>query len=403
MTSSCARGRPATISVMFRSTRRSYDCGESSVKALLFSFDYPPHHGGIARLCNEIATNLARSSIPVTILTEEAHTAITPPPTEVRVHRRRPQREFEAWRWLRRLRPGAVTICGTWYPEGFLACLARMRPLVILAHGLELMPARAVWRRRVWKTLLRRVCEHADLIVANSNYTRQLVLLGAPNSKVVAMPLGVDHERFSPKGRDRARQKFDCRDKLLLSTVSRLHPYKGHDTVLRALARLPSVLRERFIYMIAGMGPQEEGLKAEARRLGLSSSVYWLGFVSEEELPDVYRASDLSLLCSREDSHRQEVEGFGLVCLEAQSCGTPVIGTRTGGIPDAIHHGEGGWLIQQDDTQALAKILSDLARDPAHFAAAGLAARCRISRECTWSHYIQRFTELLKTEVLRNE
>jgi phosphatidylinositol alpha-1,6-mannosyltransferase len=125
--------------------------------------------------------------------------------------------------------------------------------------------------------------------------------------------------------------------------------------------------------------------------------VRFLGFVAEDELPDLYRASDLFLLCTRELAERQEVEGFGLAFLEAQACWTPVIGTRTGGIPDAVKEGEGGWLIEHDDAAALSKFLSQLVDDPTAFVAAGKRGRKRVERECTWEHYVRRFVSALES------
>jgi phosphatidylinositol alpha-1,6-mannosyltransferase len=211
----------------------------------------------------------------------------------------------------------------------------------------------------------------------------------------------VDHKRFTPEGRGNARERLGATGKLVLSSVSRLQAYKGHGTVLQALAVLPETTRQRFVYLIAGKGPHGQALRNEAVRLGVASAVRWLGFVPEEELPDLYRSSDLFVLCTRESPKQQEVEGFGLVFLESQACGTPVLGTRTGGIPDAIREGEGGWLIDQDDATALAGILTQLADAPAAFRAAGLAARRRIERECTWEHYVQRFRAALGEQGIR--
>src|SRR5208282_6203945 len=130
-------------------------------------------------------------------------------------------------------------------------------------------------------------------------------------------------------------------------------------------------------------GPYERELRKQAVELGVDSHVRWLGFVSEEELPQVYWASDLFVLCTRDAPEERAVEGFGLVFLEAQSCGVPVVGTRTGGIPAAVQDGEGGWLIAQDDQEALADVIRTLLHSPELFRAAGTQARQRVLREHT--------------------
>jgi phosphatidylinositol alpha-1,6-mannosyltransferase len=284
-----------------------------------------------------------------------------------------------------------------WYTDGLLAQAAGARPRVILAHGSELMPTTAWWRREIWRRMLRSFCESADLVVANSEYTRKLVLERAPAAKVLAIPLAVDHERFSPGDREEAKRRFGVANKVVLSSVSRLHAYKGHDVVLRAIAASSERSRRNLIYLIAGKGPHQSELERQVTELGLAEQVRFLGFVTEDDLPDLYRASDLFLLCTREVIEHQDVEGFGLVFLEAQACGTPVIGTRTGGNPDAIEEGEGGWLIDQDDAAALSGFLSQLVDDPNAFLAAGKRARKRVERQCTWEHYMRRFVGALES------
>ena len=367
---------------------------------LLFSHDYPPNDGGIARLCSEIAAGCARAGADVQVIAPAPRKGIPTPPSrtrELRVRHSRPWREWESYRALRDRTCRGPVICGVWYPDGLLAQVACARPRVILAHGLELMPSKARWRREIWRRMLRRVCESADLVIANSEYTRKLVLEGAPGAKVLAIPLAVDHERFSPGDREKAKRRFAVEDKFVLSSVSRLDAYKGHDVVLRAIAACCERGRRSFVYLIAGKGPHQGELERQVTELGLAEQVQFLGFVPEDDLPDLYRASDLFLLCPREAVERQEVEGFGLVFLEAQACGTPVIGTRTGGIPEAVKEGEGGWLIEQDDAAALATCLSQLADDPATLLAAGKRARKRVESGYTWEHYMRQFVAALES------
>ena len=364
---------------------------------LLFAFEYPPISGGISRLCAEIGSGLARDHVNAHVLTQDC----TAPASrdglpEVRVSSKRPIREWRAFQWLRKQRRKTPTICGVWYPEGLIAYLAGTRPLVILAHGAELLPTVDRWRRPFWKALQRRVLESASLVIANSDYTRQLVSRVAPNARVEAIPLAVDSQRFAPTDREAAKKKYGVSGKHVLSTVSRIRSYKGHDVVLRAMASLAPNERQRLVYMVVGRGPYEPGLRKLAVQLGVESNVRWLGFVSEDDLPEVYSASDLFVLCTRDAPEERSVEGFGLVFLEAQSCGTPAVGTRTGGIPAAIQDGEGGWLIEQDDHSALADIIRRLVHSPELFRTAGTQARQRILREHSLLHYMQCFEGLLK-------
>ena len=133
---------------------------------VFFSFDFPPKNGGIARLGESICLELMRRGADLPVLTAKAAGGRSTVPMvaiETPVSTRRVIRECQAYAWLRRNRPTGAVICGTWYPEAFLAWLAGVQPIVILAHGLEFMPAKASWRRKLWKTLLRNVCESAQL------------------------------------------------------------------------------------------------------------------------------------------------------------------------------------------------------------------------------------------------
>jgi phosphatidyl-myo-inositol dimannoside synthase len=381
-------------------TQRNYTADSNEL--LLFAFEYPPVSGGIARLCAGISDMLQRECQSARVLTQESAAPIVLPALpEVRVDARRPIREWQAFRWLRRRAKkapegGLGIICGVWYPEGLIAYLSRVRPLVVLAHGAELLPPANRLRRSLWKAVQRRVLESANLVIANSEYTKNLVSRSAPKTRVEAIPLAVDTDRFAPGDGEAAKTKFGVAGKRVLCSVSRIERYKAHDTVLRAIANLALDEREQLVYLVVGEGSYEQALRELAVELGIEAQVRWLGFVSEEELPQVYRASDLFALCTRDAPEERAVEGFGLVFLEAQSCGTPVVGTRTGGIPAAIREGEGGWLIEQDDNQELTNIIRQLVRSPQLFRTEGAKARQRILRECTWEYYGRRLALALK-------
>lgn len=367
----------------------------------VFSFDYPPNHGGIARLCATFATALKQSGVSAHVLTQRAEKGIETPFIDrtistQRVSRARPIREWYALKaMIGKRNQGCIS--GIWYPEGLIAALAGARPHIILAHGAELFPPLQTWRRPLWAWLRRIVLTSADIVIANSQYTAQLVRSFTPAANVAAVPLAVDHNIFVPNNRTQARTQWGIDERLrVLCSVSRVHRFKGHDMVLHALATLPSAMRADFTYLVAGQGPALVDLQALANQLGVADQVRWLGFVSEEQLPSLYQAADLFVLTTRETPTAQAVEGFGLVFLEAQACGTPVIGTRTGGIPDAVTHGDGGWLIEQDDIDALTENLCKLYADPTAFAAMGKRARQRVERYYTWNHYFARFRRALQ-------
>jgi phosphatidylinositol alpha-1,6-mannosyltransferase len=378
----------------------------SQCELLLFAFEYPPVSGGIARLCRGIGETFERGHFNARVLTQDCAATPCAGLPEIRVASRRPLREWLAFQRLRKMRGASsirrTTICGVWYPEGLIAYLAGVRPLVILAHGAELLPTVDRWRRPLWNALQRLVLEGANLVIANSEYTQRLVSRVAPKANVETIPPAVNPIHFAPGDREAAKTKFGVAGKRVLCTVSRIHHYKAHDTVLRAIASLPPGEREQLVYLVVGKGPYERELRKLAVELEVESHVRWLGFVSEEDLPQIYCASDLFVLCTRDAPEERAVEGFGLVFLEAQSCGTPVVGTRSGGIPAAIRDGKGGWLIEQDDGQKLTDIIRELVGSPESFRIAGTQARERVLRENTWERYGQRFVSTLQSAGIFN-
>lgn len=185
---------------------------------------------------------------------------------------------------------------------------------------------------------LRRAAERASLwasdrVVVLSAYSEERLRLAHPRLDPVVrlVPGGVDPVRFSPDGgRDAARRRLGLtggRPSLL--TVRNLVPRMGLDDLLAAV---PAVARDfpEVRLIVAGDGPLRPALEARSRALGLAGRVRFTGFVPERALPDHYRAADLVVLPTR------TLEGFGLMTLEALACGTPVVGTPVGAIPEVL-------------------------------------------------------------------
>lgn len=368
---------------------------------LVFSLDYPPNDGGIARLSTEIVRGFLARGYPIRVLSMQYPNQDIPKIDALvatkRLTSKRPLSEMSAWVELITTARDKICISGIWYPDGLLAQLAGIQNHVVLAHSAELYPPRQEWRQPLWRYLKRIVLENAKIVIANSHFTADFVRQVAPKANVFAVPLAVDQEQFCPQDRTIARDKWQINDdKLVLCTVSRIQRFKGHETVLAAIANLPAAMRDQFVYLVGGKGPDLDFLKAKAIELGINEHVRWLGFVADEDLPSLYSASDLFVLPTRNVPEKRSVEGFGLAFLEAQACGTPVVGTNTGGISDAVAHGDGGWLIEQDDVQDLTGILTKLHNNREEFRTMGNKARERVEREFTWEHYLNRFIVALE-------
>ena len=241
-------------------------------------------------------------------------------------------------------------------------------------------------RRFYYPPLIRHVLRKADLIVSISRYTTDVVAgLGVDREKIRLNPPGADIEHFRP-GLDvrelRLRHGIREEEKVLFS-VGRLIRRKGFGTVISAL---PTILREQpnVRYLIGGTGPEREALEKQARELGVAERIEFLGFVSPEDLPLYYNLADVFLFPNFELAEDHDTEGFGIVFIEANACGTPVIGGNAGGAPEAVEDGVSGFVVDGTDPAAVADKILLLMRDQDLARKLGEQGRKRVERDFTW-------------------
>jgi phosphatidylinositol alpha-1,6-mannosyltransferase len=274
------------------------------------------------------------------------------------------------------------------------------RRVVCAAHGRELLfnpmqglPALETAYEQLRAFLLRRV----DLFLPVSHYTAGLLRdHGFSAAQTPVVPNGTDPQRFQPHDASALRRHLGFSDRPLLLTVGRLVRRKGVDTVLRAL---PAIAQNGpdVAYVVVGTGPDRPRLERLAARLGVLDRVRFVGEVNHDRLPLYYSAADLFVMPAREDP--PDVEGFGLVFLEANACGTPVIGARTGGIPDAVVDGETGLLVPPNAPEALAEAATRVLTVPALADTLGHQGRRYVTETAHWGRTAHRAHALLATSL----
>ena len=197
----------------------------------------------------------------------------------------------------------------------------------------------------------------AHKVVAVSSNTKSEILKVIPDLKIEVINHGVDYQKFKSQI---SNLKIIEDLKPYILSVGWLKPRKGLIYSLRAFALIVAKF-PNLRYLIVGEGLEYENLVAESTRLGVRDKIIILKKVSEEYLVSLYKAAELFLLLPQSDS--KDIEGFGLVFLEAAACGLPVIGTYKSGAADAIWEGHNGLLVESRDSQAAAaamlKILTD--------------------------------------------
>ena len=196
----------------------------------------------------------------------------------------------------------------------------------------------------------------ARLIAVSAALARAMRELGAPD--VTVIPNGVDASRFHPIDRAKARADVGLGDGPAILSVGNLVPNKGMDRLLRALAiasTKPASLASQATLVIAGRGPEESRLRRLAQDLGLGARVRLAGDVPHEALPSYYAAADLFALAT-------EREGWPNAILESLACGTPVLATPVGGVPEILRSDRVGLMAEGDDERFAAALEGGLTR-----------------------------------------
>jgi phosphatidylinositol alpha-1,6-mannosyltransferase len=305
---------------------------------------------------------------------------------------------LRAYRAVRRLvrESGAREIhCGKALPEGWLAWLLRRRyglPYLCYVHGEELNVA-AQSRELAWLT--ERVLRGARRVIANSRATRAALERFAPPAaeRVAVLHPGVDARRFTPAPPDpRARAALGWSGRTVILTVGRLQARKGHDQLIRALPQVRRIVPD-VLYAIAGDGDQRARLEGLTDELNVREAVQFLGEIGDRELLACYQQCDLFALPNREVEG--DAEGFGLVLLEAQACGRPVVAGDSGGTAETIRAPDTGRLVDCDTPEPLAATLAELLCDAPLRKAMGRAARRWIVERFDWNAIMPRAAALL--------
>jgi phosphatidyl-myo-inositol dimannoside synthase len=301
---------------------------------------------------------------------------------------------------LVRRREVDVIHSGDLFPQGLISVALKRwfsMPFIAFTHGEDFtltdrFPNQSRLRDRIYRA--------ADAVIANAEYSRgRLVGIGVPADRIHKITPGVDATRFHPAvPSPRLQARYDLSSKFVLLTVARLIQRKGHDTVLRALAKLAPEF-PNLRYLIVGTGPAEGHLKDLAAQLNVSHLTHFVGFVPDAELPEYYRLCDLMVMPNREELG--DLEGFGITFLEASATGKPVIGGRSGGVEEAVNEGVSGELVNGTDVDELTAKIRSFIVNPRKGELMGAAGRRRAEMEFDWKPRAERL-HMISRAVVKN-
>jgi phosphatidyl-myo-inositol dimannoside synthase len=383
---------------------------------LLLAQDFPPMGGGIARMHGELTKRFPRGELIVSTPTNrdapEVDATFSAVIDRLPVGTYRTKTLPGLLLWSRRaaslVRQHEVRFvhCGNVKPAGYAArwVFERRRvPYGIYFHGADLLSEQHKIRHSALKRRTARVIiGGAAVLMANSAWTRDLALgvlgelgLDSRGHRLRVVHLGTDPNHFRPGVDPSAlRERFGLPDgdARWLVTVARLERHKGMDTVIAALpaviARVPAVR-----YAIAGTGPERGRLEKLAHKLGVADRVYFLGGVTDQDLPALYNLGAVYVGASRR-AEPIGVEGFGIALVEAAGCGLPVVAGNSGGIPDAVRDGETGFLVAAEDPAAFADGICRVLADPALAQQLGRNGRRAVETYFNWDRVVRDLKEI---------
>lgn len=249
----------------------------------------------------------------------------------------------------------------------------------------------------VARQALHRIGTQVDVVTFVSRYTRsRFAAAFGPMAALEYLPCGVDPERYLPNrpAGEEIRRRHGLGDRPVVVCVSRLVPRKGQDVLIRALPKIRKEVPEAALLLVGG-GPYRSRLLRTAWQAGVTEHVVLTGSVSADELPAHYAAGDVFAMPCRTRAKGLDVEGLGIVYLEAAACGLPVVAGRSGGAPETVRDGETGYVVDGREVDSVAAAVTHLLANPERAAAMGQAGRRWVVDRWAWDRHADRLSELL--------
>lgn len=369
-------------------------------KTLVLSEVFPPRHGGSGRWFFELYSRLPRAEYTIAAgCTSGDHSFDAKQSLDIRRIRLSSKSwgllSFEGirfyWRAFRDVRrlvneTGATKLhCGRCFPEGVIAWIYSKlyrSPYACYVHGEDIQTATL---SREHAILVGLVLRNSAFLLANSKNTAALLKNSwqIDEGKIQVLYPGIDANRFKPAAPDSTfLAKMGWLNRTVMLTVGRLQKRKGHDMLIRALPtiaeRYPDVL-----YAIVGGGDQLEELQSLAIEQCVDDRVHFLGELSDEQMIRCYQQCTLFLLPNREEG--RDIEGFGLVLVEAQACGKPVLAGTSGGTSETMLVGKSGIVVDCRTPDTLAQAVNSLLNEGSRLRKRGEIGREYVSERYDWT------------------
>lgn len=267
---------------------------------------------------------------------------------------------------------------------------AEIKRIVALTHGHE------VWWAKIppFSIAMREIGKSVDSIGYLGDYTRAQVARAVPLQKLSKVAPGIDTEHFRRNNSDDLRAKYGIGNRPTIVSVGRLVHRKGQDRLVEALPLIKKEIQDVALVFI-GQGPHQSKLDGLVRKHRVENDVFFIGRINYQDLPSYICIGDIFAMPSRSRLFGMEVEGLGIVYLEASSCGLPVIAGNSGGAPDALKEGVTGFVVDGNDLNQIASRAITLLADEKLRKQMGENGRTFVEEEWRWDIWSKKFNALL--------
>jgi len=353
------------------------------MKTLLFTLEYPPFHGGVANYYGSLVKFWPEAGNIFVLNNNDGRLINNQPllkwlPAYFILCRKIKQEKIDHILVGQILPLGTVALIYSW--------LYKTKYSVFL-HGMDLTYA-LKRPRKTW--LAGKILAHADKIICANSYTAEMARQAFPGvkQKIVVVNPGIENNfTRDEQSMRQLKEKNNLTDKIILLSVGRLVKRKGFDKVIEAM---PEILKQvtNLVYMIIGEGSEIKNWKLKIENFGLEKQVKIINQVTDQERDNWYNAGDIFIMPSRNIGG--DFEGFGIVYLEANLAGKPVIAGRSGGVEDAVIDGLNGLLVDPEDTGQIARAIVKLALDAGLRQKLGEQGRERALKDFNWEKQINK-------------
>lgn len=270
---------------------------------------------------------------------------------------------------------------------------AGAKRIVALTHGHE------VWWSKVFpfNLIMRRIGSTTDSLTYLGEFTRKAISAALTRKSAADMckiAPGIDVDHFKPVDASALRESLGLAHKKTIVSVGRLVHRKGQDYLIESMPLILKSVPDAHLLLI-GQGPYRQHLEQLVSKHGLVENVTFIGRIHYADLPRYICVGDIFAMPSRSRFAGLEVEGLGIVYLEASSCGLPVVAGDSGGAPDAVLEGTTGFVVNGKDCKQISDCISELLLNEPLRVSMGMAGRDWITKEWRWQIWAAKFAELL--------